>query len=252
MPVFESNQQKMSYTRYGDGDTVFLWAHGWGQDHKALTQLATSFDHLGTQLVIDFPGFGESPVPTTDWTITDYANFLHDFLASYPAKHIIWIGHSFGCRVGIKLASLYPDQISKLILIAAPGLPRQRPVAERIYYFLRIRLFKILKHILWKQSWKDALRHKFSSRDFNNAGPMKNIFLNTIYETLDADAQRITCPTLLICGTEDTETPVDISLRYTKLIPSAKLIALDGFDHYTILTSANAQVAYNIRNFVQS
>lgn len=252
MPVFESNQQKMAYTQFGSGDTVFLWAHGWGHNRMAMEAIARSLPHLGTHILIDFPGFGESPLPATDWTITDYAQYLQHFLNTIKAKKIIWVGHSFGCRVGIKLAALYPDRLHQLILIAAPGLPRTRPLYQTVYYFLRVRLFKGLKMFLWKDIWKEALRQKFSSPDFNNAGPLRPIFLNAIREVLADDAKKIHCPTLLICGSEDSETPPDMSVRYKNLIPNAALLILDNFNHTSILSAASAQVSYNIKTFVQS
>ncbi len=250
MPVFESNQQKIAYATFGNGETLFLWAHGWGHNRAGLERIASSLTPLGTHILIDFPGFGESPIPATDWTIGDYADFMAAFLRTQNAKKIIWIGHSFGCRVGIKLAATHPDLITKLILISAPGLPRKRPLWQSLYFALRVRLFKILKHLLWKAEWKESLRRRFSSADFNNAGPLRHIFMNTIREILADDAAKISCPVLLLCGAQDSETPPDISTRYAGMMKSAQADILDGFDHYTILTGGAPLCAHRIKSFV--
>ncbi len=250
MPVFESNQQKMAYTTFGNGETLFLWAHGWGHNRAGLQRIAASLTPLGTHILIDFPGFGESPAPVTDWTVGDYAEFMAKFLRAQTAKKIIWVGHSFGCRVGIKLAATHPDLITKLILISAPGLPRRRPPHQQLYFMLRLWVFKTFKILLWKPQWKESLRRTFSSPDFNNAGPLRNIFMNTIREILADDAAKISCSTLLLCGAQDNETPPDISTRYAALITGSQTRIMDGYDHYTILTHGAAICAHSIKTFV--
>jgi pimeloyl-ACP methyl ester carboxylesterase len=133
------------FQEFGTGTTVFLWAHGWGQSGEALRGIAEGLKPLGRHILIDFPGFGQSPMPETPWTVRDYAAYLHKFLKTQKADRIIWVGHSFGCRVGIKLESLMPGFLNKMILIAAPGLKRKRTLWESIKFQTRMRSFKVLK-----------------------------------------------------------------------------------------------------------
>ena len=58
-------------------------------------------------LTIDLPGFGASQRPKSDWFVSDYANFVSQFIKRNCQKNIpiIIIGHSFGGRIAIKLLS---------------------------------------------------------------------------------------------------------------------------------------------------
>ncbi len=58
-------------------------------------------------LTIDLPGFGTSQRPKSDWFVSDYANFVSQFIKRNCQKNIpiIIIGHSFGGRIAIKLLS---------------------------------------------------------------------------------------------------------------------------------------------------
>ena len=78
-----------------------VWAHGWGQDRRALSPLAEALSGQGSHLLLDFPGFGESPPPPDAWDTAAYADATAEVLATRPpAAKTIWVGHSFGCRVG--------------------------------------------------------------------------------------------------------------------------------------------------------
>ena len=56
------------------------------------------------------------------------------------------------------------------------------------------------------------------SADYLRADQMKQIFLNTINEDLSSEVSKITQPSLLIWGKNDTETPLaDANLMLSKL-----------------------------------
>ena len=61
----------------------------------------------------------------------DYADAFAEWLSTLPRARRIWIGHSFGCRVGLQLAARHPATVDGLFLIAAAGLPRTGPCWSR-------------------------------------------------------------------------------------------------------------------------
>ena len=124
---------------------VIMWGHGWGQSRAAFRALAQALAPLGKHVLIDFPGFGESPAPAMIWDTADYADETARFIRSQTNKPIIWVGHSFGCRIGLQLAARHPDLIAGMTLIAAAGLKRKRPLWQKIYFKIRIAVYKTLK-----------------------------------------------------------------------------------------------------------
>lgn len=246
MQNFESLGARIFYSATpplsGEQKPLVIWAHGWGQTHAAFLPLIQSLTPYADHIALDFPGFGQSPPPSAVWGTEDYADAVALWLNTYSSRKIIWVGHSFGCRVGIRLATKYPDLLSCMCLIAGAGLKRKRPLHKKIYFYCRIKLFKFLKKFVPAGAFKDSLMTKFGSADYKNAGAMRSIFIRTVNEDLTETAKLITCPVTLVYGENDTETPPEFGQRYSKLIPSNELFILDGQDHYTVLSSGRHQV----------
>jgi pimeloyl-ACP methyl ester carboxylesterase len=231
----------------------FVWGHGWGQNRDAMKGLAQSLFSLGTHDFLDFPGFGASPRPDATWTTADYANLVQRWLeTNRTGAPVVWVGHSFGGRVGIQLAARHPDAVSRIVLIAAAGLPRQRSPLEQARLKGRVWTYKALKRLAPLAGIsEDDLRAKFGSADYQNAGAMRDIFLEVIREDLTDQARRITCSVYLVYGAKDTETPPEIGRRLEALIPNASLTVLGDLDHYSVLGEGRHQVAKRIKIWLE-
>ena len=221
---------------------IFVWGHGWGQNHQAFMPMVESLRNQGTHYVLDFPGFGESPPPPEDWSTADYADAVAEWMSAQGFPPVIWVGHSFGCRVGVQIGARHPALLRSMCLVAAAGLKRKRPPLKRLYFFLRIRLFKALKVFLPKGEMREKILAKFGSADYKNAGPMRTIFIRVVNEDLSAEAAKISCPVRMVFGRNDTETPPEFGERYLGLMKDAELLVLDGHDHYSVLAGGRHQV----------
>jgi pimeloyl-ACP methyl ester carboxylesterase len=234
----------------GNAPVHVIWGHGWGQDHRVFLPLASALERLATHSLIDFPGFGESPPPPTNWATEDYADAVADWLSTLPRTRRIWVGHSFGCRVGLQLAARHPDIIDGLFLIAAAGLPRTRTLFQRLRLKVRVAAYKTLKFLPRLGIDMMAMRNKLGSADYRSAGPMRATFIKVVQEDLTDTARRVLCRVQLVYGALDDETPPEIGRRLAKLIPNASMIVLPRFDHYTILASGAHQIQSQIERFV--
>lgn len=243
--------QDIYYEIIGQGHIPVFWGHGWGQNLHGLKPLAESLGNMGTHTLIDFPGFGQSEAPCEIWGTREYADAIAELIKSQTDQKIMWVGHSFGCRVGLQLAAHYPELIGGMCLIAGAGLPRKRPLWHKIYYGFRVKVFKCLKTLIPLGLSEDWLRSKFGSADYKNAGALRDTFIKVVNEDLTHIAKTIGCPVLLIYGANDTETPVEIGERLKGLIQNAELIVMDDHDHFSILTIARHQVVHRIHKFMQ-
>jgi pimeloyl-ACP methyl ester carboxylesterase len=241
----------MNIRQFGGGPVQIVWAHGWGQNGTAFEPLAQSFAGMATNYLPDFPGFGQSPPPEDVWGTKEYADETAAWLKTLPAAPRIWIGHSFGCRVGIQLASHYPYLFDKMVLIAAAGLKRQRTMFQRINHGAKVYTFKTLKHLVPEGPKRDALRARFGSSDYRSAGVLRDSFVHIVNEDLSVEAEKITCPTLIIVGSKDSDTPPELSRRLNTKIKNSALYILDGFDHFTITGAGRHQVASLIKGFME-
>jgi pimeloyl-ACP methyl ester carboxylesterase len=233
---------------------LIVWGHGWGQDREAYRAFIQPFLGQAAHLMLDFPGFGASERPPESWGVADYADAVAALLAPYRAvSKIVWVGHSFGGRVGLRLAARYPELVDGLFLIASAGLPRKRGLWRGLKFHARVRLFKILKFfavLLGRDLEK--LRARFGSADYKSAGKMRPVFLRVIRENLLADAEKIACPACLVYGAADAVTPPNIGERLAKAIKRSQLFVLEGQDHYTVLGDGRALVQKRFLDFLRS
>jgi len=234
-----------------DGGPLLIWAHGWGHTHRALLPIAESLRPIASSKLIDFPGFGESPMPPAVWGTADYADAAAEWLRTLPPGRHIWIGHSFGCRVGLQLAARHPDALQGLFLVAAPGLPPRRSPKARIRIAARRWAFRIVRILTPEGPARDRLRERFGSADYRRAGAMRPILVKTVSEDLSDAARAVRCPVVLVYGENDRETPPEIGERLKTLIPNAQLFVLRGFDHWNVLTDGQHQLTHRLSEFLE-
>jgi pimeloyl-ACP methyl ester carboxylesterase len=236
----------------GAGSPLLIWGHGWGHTHVALLPMAEAVQGIGPSLLIDFPGFGVSPMPPTAWGTADYADAVAEWLRPIPAAQRVWIGHSFGARVGLRLAAQHPDLVDGLFLIAVPGLQRRRSLPQQMRRQARSLLFKTLRALTPEGPARDRLRERFGSADYRAAGAMRPIFVKAVREDLGPVARQVRCPTVLVYGERDSETPPDIGERFHQVIPRSELAVLRGLDHWTVLTEGRHQIAHRIGKLLET
>ncbi len=251
MQKFDSLGAEFSYHEMGTGEPVIIWAHGWGQSHKSFLKLITPFEARARHIALDFPGFGDSLPPPTDWGTEHYADAIASWIKEQNFGPVLWVGHSFGVRVGLQIAARHPECIKAMSFIAGAGLKRKRSLLKKAYFYCRIKLFKLLKKLVPDSDFKTKLMGKFGSADYKNAGPMKNIFIRVVNEDLTPQAEAVQCPVKLIYGREDSETPPEFGERFSRLIKHSELFLLDGQDHYTVLGDGRHQVIKILDSFIK-
>src|SRR5579871_353732 len=245
----------IAVTHLGDKNSALphvIWGHGWDQSGAALLPMAESLGRFAFSSLVDFPGFGRSPQPPEVWGTAEYADAVADWLRSLPPRQLIWVGHSFGCRVGLQVAARHPGLLAGMVLIAAAGLPRRRSVRERLRLSLRRRAFKVAKAFVPEGPGRDRLRSRFGSADYQAASAMRPILVRVVNEDLGDIATKVNCPVLLVYGSADVDTPPELGDRFQALIPKAELVVLDGFDHLGLLHRGRHQVVHNVQRFLKS
>lgn len=224
--------------RRGTGAPVLL-LHGWGLSgdlwKRALDGLADSFDLIAP----DFPGFGATEPPPIPWSVSDYMDWTLALMDELGIQRASVIGHSFGGRVAIKLAALYPERVEKLVLTDAAGIRPKRTLA----YYYRVRLFKATRWLSRQslaparlRAWAAARIASQGSADYKSAsGTVRGSFVRVVNEDLRKYLPRIHAPTLLIWGERDQDTPLADGQLMEKLIPDAGLVVFQGVGHMAYL-----------------
>jgi pimeloyl-ACP methyl ester carboxylesterase len=229
-----------------------VFGHGWGQSSAAFLPLAETLKPFAPSFLVDFPGFGKSPAPPETWGTAEYADEVASWMGTLSPGSYIWVGHSFGCRVGLQLAARHPSLLKGMVLIAAAGLQRSRTPVEKLRINFRRMIFKTAKRVLKEGPQLERLRNRMGSADYRSAGALRPILSRVVSEDLTQVASAVCCPTLLLYGSEDTETPAEIGQRLHRLIPHSEFSVVEGLGHLDILTRGQHQVALRIRKFLEA
>ena len=235
----------------GGNTTQLVWGHGWMNTHSTLAPLAEYFSRDYSNLLVDFPGFGCSPIPPSVWGTREYADHIAGFLKTLPKQKRIWIGHSFGCRIGIQLAAFYPELLDGLFLVGAAGLPIQRSIIGSAKIKSKIFTYKLMKRIVPTTALREKIGAYFGSRDYATAGALRPIFSKVIREDLSDVARVVKCPVFLVYGEMDTETPVSMGVAFSKLFSQSTLIRLPRFGHLDILSDGMHQLRHQLTQFMR-
>jgi len=231
-----------------------VFGHGWGRDHKDFIPVAELLGDRARIIALDFPGFGKSARPEAAWDTQDYAVATRALLENeLGVTRFIWVGHSFGGRVGLRLAQMPDSPVAHLFIVAGAGVPRQVPLAKRLRGKWRGWRFKRQKAAAGREEDIIALEKKFGSADYvesRNSG-LRDIFIKTVQEDQSDLLGTIRCPTTLVYGERDTETPPEIGQSLHRLIPQSTYLECPEFDHHSILSRGRHQLTLMLREALQ-
>ncbi len=235
------NKQLISYKSVNNlaghnGAVVFL--HGWRSEgnvwNGVLDSLSSKLlDKNIAFLTIDLPGFGSSQNPQQNFDINNYAEVVKGFIDKLELKQVIIVGHSFGGRVGIKLAFRYPELISRLILVDSAGFAmnsRKKSILGTI-----AKIVRPMFRPVFMRSTRKMLYKLIGAEDYLATLELQQTFVNIVNEDLSEDMKRVQCPTLIITGEKDSDTPVEFGKRMHKIISNSKFVVLRNAGHFSFL-----------------
>ena len=210
---------KIHYKLTGKGE-ICLFLHGWGQNGDAFSFVQSKLNKF-KWLTIDLPPFGKSEMPKS-WTIFTYANMVISLCEHLNIKSCNVIGHSFGGRIGLIMASLTPKLVNKLILLDSAGMKPKRSLK---YHFsvLKYKIFKLL----------NILQENAGSSDYRALDPeCRSTFVSVVNTFLEEYCYQIKAPTLIIFGKQDEVTPLYMAKRLNKLIKNSTLEVVEHAGHF--------------------
>lgn len=114
--LFASNGTR--YWRAGRGESVIL-IHGVGLDATIWeAQVASLSEHYDV-IAYDMLGHGESPAPSPESTLQDYATQLHELIESLGLNNVAIVGFSMGGLVARMTAITTPEKVRCMVILAS-------------------------------------------------------------------------------------------------------------------------------------
>ena len=233
--MFKYEDIEIYYETYGHSNRSILILPGWGNTRNTFSNIINLLKDKYKIYIIDYPFFGNSPLPDKELTIHDYSELIYNFIKYNKINNPIIIAHSFGGRIASIICNRI--KVSKLILIDVAGIKR-----FDIKVFIKTRIYKFLKKLTYllprliKVKVREILLLKFSSKDYLNVPSiMKKTFQNIVKEDLRKYYKNINSETLIIWGDKDNDTPLKDGLYLNKVIKNSALIIYKNSDHFSYL-----------------
>ncbi|MFZ6767677.1 alpha/beta fold hydrolase [Undibacterium sp. Di26W] len=250
----------MSYKEWGDpqNSRVLICVHG-------VTRVADDFDALAAELCQHYRvvcpdvvgrGYSGHLRNPMHYQIPQYVSDMVTLLARLEADTVHWFGTSMGGLIGMSLASLPDNPISKLILndvgpvLNPDALAR---IGDYIGQDVRFATFEEAQAYIkaisisfgphtpdqWEKLARDVLRQNEQGQwvrhyDLGLAQPFKTstpemvaVAQTMLWTAYDA----IQCPTLLVRGSESDLLTTESAAAMTQRGPRAKLVEFAGVGH---------------------
>ncbi|CAN5637166.1 alpha/beta hydrolase [soil metagenome] len=210
---------------FGSGDEDLVLVHGLSGSSRWWERNIPSLAEQYRVFIPDLIGFGRSPRPRGRLpSIQSLAAVLGEWIrrVGRPEAHVI--GHSMGGQLALHLAAAHPDQVSKLVLVDAAGIPR--PLTPRT-------VVRFAREIAPVWRWGDLSFVPVIVSDAWTAGP--RTLLQAIGHILSDDVRpllpHVRAPTLVLWGERDSWVPLAHGREMHDGIPGSRLEILSGAAH---------------------
>jgi pimeloyl-ACP methyl ester carboxylesterase len=210
-------------------------------------------------VTLDLPGFGHSPMPSQEISISGYARLLDNLLGELGIDAAAVVGNSMGGFIAAELAIAFPQRVERLVLVSAAGISttghagtaRVLPSLRRLETVLaasgawvasksdtvarRARLREALLALVLRHP--ERLPAALAAEQLRGAG--KPGFIEALQSILDYDIRErlpeIACPTLVVWGDRDRLVPLRDADVFVELIPNAHKVVFEDTGHMSML-----------------
>ncbi len=216
-----------------------LALHGWARSHRDFDAVVAPEGYPPLPAIaLDLPGFGASPPPPEVWGAEAYAQAVGAVLGEMGSPVVV-LGHSFGGRVALHLATQHPAAVRALVLT---GVPLLHPLGRRGRVALS---FKVVRRLHQMGAVPDrtmeAARQRYGSADYRAAqGIMRQVLVRVVNETYEPQLDAVRCPVRLVWGADDTVAPLEVAERSVGRLAQGDLVVLPGVGHLTPLLVPSA------------
>jgi pimeloyl-ACP methyl ester carboxylesterase len=257
--LVQTHVGKVQVRRGGSGaPVVYLHsATGEGEALLLLDELANSFDVVAPM----FPGYGESEGIEQIDDMEDAVFHLLDLFDQLGLVSPALVGMSLGGWMAAEVATRYPERVSKLVLVNPAGLYIQGAEIKDI--FGRTPAEMALDLFADQSQPMAQMMHAMADVAMDEI-PFEMI--KPFYQTMSATARlawdpylhdpklrkrlhRVTAPTLVVHGTQDTLIPRAHAEAYAAEIPGARLVDVPDVAHLLAIEKP-AELADLIRQHV--
>lgn len=231
---FDSDGVRLHYEVHGpDTGSPVVLVHGFASDYRLNwvgTRWQETLTHAGYRVIgLDCRGHGHSDKPHDEaaYAVDVMAQDVVRLLDHVDVRTAHYVGYSMGARIGLEIVLRNPDRIDRAVLggLGAVGAiahaeeiarafrthePTDDPVAQTFYGFA-------------------------SARPTNDLEALAACILGLRPQADPRQLGSITTPILIVVGDQDEL--ADGAAELIELIPSARMVTIQGRDHLSAVTA---------------
>ncbi len=243
--------------RIPGGGIPLVLVHGLGDRGESWAPMLKRLKRAGFHVYApDLLGYGRSPKPTDgDYSMGGEAKFVFDFIQALGLQKTHVGGWSMGGWVALELAHTYPSVVDRVVLFDAAGL-KFKPTYPLTLFDLKDpegaqQLWSLMEpgaKPLPKNVREDLVRHLGDEQEVVDKN-MKAMTTSTTF--VDAYLPTLPQPLLIVWGSLDKLTPLELGQQMHALDPHSELDIVEGCGHLAPELCA-ARVAPAVADFLKS
>lgn len=255
MPFISAGGKQIHYWigRKGfiEGREFVLFIHGAGGGQYTWSYQKGFFEKEFNPIILELPGHGESE-GAGEKEIGKYAEEVYGFLKALHLMNVFLVGHSMGGAIVQTVALKHPEVIKGIVLV---GTGARLKVLPMILNETLIRFEEVVKSIN-QMAFSSKTSPELMERGILGMKACRPEIVQGDFSACDRfdvmkEVEKITLPTLIICGDDDQLTPVKYSQFLHDRIKGSRLEIIPGAGHMVMMESASA-FNETIRDFILS
>lgn len=241
------NDFLFSYDDFGEGNIPIIFLHGFPFDKTMWRFQLDFFKNTHRIIALDIRGFGKSIDETSALSIDLFSEDLILLMDQLSIKKAIVCGLSMGGYIALNAIKRFPDRFEALVLCDTQCNADSPEVKKKRYNTIDdINMSgtitfsdNFIKNVFYKDSLENQkeLVQQLKSVVLANSKYIITQGLTALAERTEtcSTLNNITIPTLIICGREDTVTPLTQSEFMHAAIRGSKLQVIDRAGHVSNL-----------------
>ena len=251
---------KLNYVDTGPRDApAIIFLHGATDSSHSWSAVTPFLSDAYHALALDQRGHGDSDKPAYGYSIAHYADDVIAFMDRLRIQQAVLVGHSMGSFIAHQVASVYPNRVSKLVLIGSAKTVVGNPVITSLWEDpIGLPGFQDPIDPAFIEAWQtgpNPVDPAFFAKVLSETAKVpahvwKGVFRMLLSDDHSYFLKDITAPVLVIWGEFDgLFSRADQDALLAALPPGAQWIAFPGAGHNTHWEQPQA-VAEAIRAFL--
>ena len=254
MPRLQVNNADLYYEDQGSGVETIIFVHGVLWSGRMFDDQVDALKDRYRCITVDLRGQGQSEVTQSGYDIDTLSEDVAALIEVLECAPCHFLGLSMGGFIGLRLAIRRPDLLKSLMLLETSADPEPKEnIGQYRLLSLVARWFglgivagrvmpimfgeKFLNDPVRKNQKEEWRKHMIANHRIGSTRALKGVIYRTgVYDQID----KISAPTLIIVGAQDTATPLEKAERMHARIQGSNLVVIPGAGHTSTVEEPEA------------